>query len=100
MWGRREQRVIEEVFPIAGEFAPGDDLRIQSVLEAAMANDDHTVTNRRRRCRPALDRRYTEASQWKDEFETRHLIVSKGVTGNHRSVMGGEPDRFGFRNEI
>src|SRR5262249_48704063 len=40
-----KQRLIEHVFPVAGEFALGDELRLERVLASAVAGDDDLVAD-------------------------------------------------------
>ena len=56
-----EQRFLEQVFPVAGEFAPRDQSRFERMARAAVADDDHAVADRQRRGRAAFERRRVAA---------------------------------------
>ena len=52
---RCEQRVFQQVLPVARELAPGDDFRIERVLDTAVSDDDHAVAHRSGRSGTPLD---------------------------------------------
>ncbi len=39
-------------------------------------------------------------AQRQDKAKARDLVVSESMSGNHRSVVCREPDRFGFGDEV
>ena len=47
MRGRREHRLVEVIFPVAGEFLLGDDARPHRLRDAAAAGDDDGFADRR-----------------------------------------------------
>src|SRR5581483_4918351 len=100
MRGRGEQGVVQQVFPIAGEFAPGNHLRIERMLDTPMTNDDHAVAHRRGRGGAALDGRYIQTSQRQDQPEAGDLVIGEGMSGYDGPVTGREPDRFSLGDEV
>ena len=49
---------------------------------------------------PALHGRNIQPSQRQHETKARHLVVSERMAGNDRPVMGRQPDRFCFGDQV
>ena len=82
---RGEQRDVEEVFPVAREFAAREHFRLERVRAPAVA--DHDRPRRRRRCARAAHRhrRHAERPQRQHEPEAGREIVGQRVA---RTIRG------------
>src|ERR1700751_955499 len=98
-WGN-EDRVLQKIFPVAGKLAPGNDLCIQCVVQAAVTNHRHAVAYCGVGGGAAFHDGRIEATQWQYEPEPRHLVVSQSVPRNDGALVGGQPDRIGFGDQV
>ena len=97
---RREQRLVEQVFPETGEFALGEYRGLQRVRASAMADDEDVVVFGDRRDRPALEDGPSRAAQRLDEAEARRKVVGERVALHDRSVVTGQPDRRRLGDQV
>ena len=97
---RGEQRLVEHVFPVAGEFALGDHLRLERVRASAMADDEDIVVDRDRRGAAAFEIGRGELAQRQHQAESGREIVGKRMAGDRRPAIRREPYRFGFGDQI
>ena len=100
MGRRREDRFIEHVFPIAGEFLLGDDAGGDRVLPSAGSANDDAFAKRGRRRLAELQRRHVEFGKRLHQPEAGLLIIAKHVAGHRPTVAQREPDRVRFGDQI
>ncbi len=96
---RGEQRIVEEIFPVAGVLAARDDLRSEAVLDAAMRDDDDIVVDRGCGRSAALEVRDLEPAQRQDQAKARDLIIGERMPRHDRAVVGRQPHtlRLGYQ---
>ena len=97
---RGEDRFVEHVFPIAGEFLLGDDAGGDRALPAAGAGDHDALADRGRGGLADLERRHVELGERLNEAEAGLLVVAQHMAGHGAAVVETEPDRLGFRNQV
>jgi hypothetical protein len=94
----RENRLVEQIFPIAGEFLPGDDICLDEFSDAIGQHDGIAGLGRRRVAE--IHRRRIQGSKRLHQAEAAFLIIGKCMGGNHAPLMGRQPDLFGLGDEI
>ena len=98
---RGEQRLVEQVFPVAGEFAAREHTRLQRMAAAAVADDEHVVgPDRRIRGRCARSAATSSLPSGSTSPRPCDRIVGERVAGHDGAGMRGEPDRFGFGDQV
>ena len=100
MGWRGEQGLIEHVFPVAGEFALGDDFRLERVRAAAVADDDDFGAGSDGGGRAPLKRSHAERTERQYQAKTGALVVGERVPLHYGAAVRGEPNRLGFGNEV
>src|SRR5207302_467182 len=95
MGGRGEQRLVEQVFPIAGELALRDQACFERVRQTAVADHEDIVVDAGCGYAAASERRRVELAERDDQTETGCEIVGERMAGNRRAAVGRKPDRFG-----
>src|SRR5579872_203909 len=94
-----ENRLIEQIFPIAGELLFADNMRLDRLSPAAACDDDgiaglHVA-------HPAkLQGRQVETAQRLDQAKAALLIVSQRVRRNDAAVIAGQPNALRFGDQI
>ena len=97
---RREQGLVEQVFPIAGKLSPRENTRSQRVAASAVADDEHVVVQIGRFEVGAWNRAQVELAQRQYEPQARHLVVCKRMARNDVARMRRQPDRFRFGDQV
>ena len=100
MGGGGEDRVVQHVLPVAGEFLARGDGAAERVAAAAGAGQHRRVAGLRAGAGLHLQRRQVEAAERLDQAEAGLEIVGEGVAGDGAAVMGGEPDRLGLGDQV
>ena len=100
MGGAGEDRLVEEIFPIAGEFLLGRDPRRHRALPAAAAGDDHALADPDPRRAAERQRRQVEPAQRLDQAEAGLLVIGQRMARDGAAVIGVDPDRLGLGDEI
>src|SRR6516164_8576618 len=97
---RGEDRLVEHVFPIAGEFLLGGDARHHRMLASARAGDHDGIAHFGRLRLADRQRGQLDARQRLDQPEAGLLVVGQDVTGNRAAVREVQPDRFRLGDEV
>ena len=97
---RSEDRLVEHVFPIAGEFLLGDDARGHRAGAATGAADHHPLADRHCGRAADLERRHVELGERLNEAEPGFLVVAERVARHRAAVAQGEPNRFRLGDQI
>ena len=97
---RTEDRFVEEIFPIAGEFLLGDDPRRYRALPSAGAADDDRFADLGPARLAERHGRRVEPGQRLDEAEAGLLIRAEHIAFHEPAVVEPQPDRFGFGDQI
>ncbi len=97
---RCEDRFVEHVFPIAGEFLLGGDTRRDRMLLPAGAGDDDALTHRGGRRLTKFERRHVELGECLDQPEPGLLIIAKHVPRHRPAVAQRKPDRVRLSDQI
>ena len=100
MWGRGEKRLVQQVFPVAGEFALGDHIGRRHHGGAAEARHQDRIAlpnvgrlaERERLDPQGLDRL--------DEAEAGLMIVADDIGGHGASRVGDELRRMRLDHQI
>jgi hypothetical protein len=95
-----EDRFIEHVFPIAGEFLLGGDARHHRMFAATCAGHHDGIAHFGRLRLAHRQRRQFEPRQRLDQPEAGLLIVGQAVTGDRAAIRKMQPDRFRLGDEI
>jgi len=95
-----EQRLVEQIFPIAGEFARGNEIDFEHPSTPAMAGGDHGIA-------PAQGRRVAQVQmgriqppQGLNQSHATGEVVAHDMGGAGRAVIGRQSDCLGFRHQI
>ena len=68
--------------------------------DPAVPDDGHCLAHLCRGGATPLHRRHIEPPQRRDQTESGRLVIRQCVSGKTAAVVGRDPDRFGFRDEI
>src|SRR5215831_11804572 len=93
---RREDRLVEDVFPVAGELVAIGDARRHRALATAGAADHHMLADRDGAGGTDGERRQVDAGERLDKTEAGFLVIAEEMAGNDPAVGKVEPDRFGL----
>ena len=91
---RGEDRLVEDVFPVAGEFLLAHDDRRDRPRPAAGAADDDARPDLERARAAERKGRHVDPRQRLDETEAGGLVIAERVARNGPAVAQPEPDRF------
>ena len=100
MRGRREDRLVEHIFPIAGEFLAGSDARRHRMMPPAGAADHNALANRGGRRLAERQCGEVDAGERLHQAETCLLVITEHVPGHRAAVAEGEPDLLRLGDEI
>src|SRR6516225_10128537 len=95
-----EDRLVEHIFPIAGEFLPGRDARRDRMMASAGSPDHDALANSRFSRRPDRERRKLDSRQRLDQPKTGLLVVAEHVARRWAAVAESKPNLLGFGNQI
>ena len=95
---RGEDRLVDEIFPVAGEFLLGDDVGVDMLADTV--GERHGVADIGLPGVAELDRRQAERRQRLHQAEAGLLIVGQRMRGNHSAVLVGQPDFLGLGDQI
>ena len=97
---RGEDRFVEHIFPVAGEFLLGDDTGGDRALPSAGAAD-HDAFADRGGCELAdFERRHFELGQRLNQAEAGLLVVAEHMARHRAAVIERDPDRVRFGNQV
>jgi hypothetical protein len=99
MGGGGEDRLLQQIFPIAGEFLLADDLGAEG-LAPAPARDHDRLAELDRAGAAELERRQAEPAQGLDQAEARLLVIGQDMAGGDPSVDIGQPDALRLGDQI
>jgi hypothetical protein len=100
MPGMGEDRLIQQVFPIAGEFLLGRDLACDRARASAGAADHHAVADLGGGGRAERQRIEVEVAERLHQAEAGFEIEAERVAFHHAAVAAMQPHRFGLGDEI
>ena len=100
MGRRREDRLVEHVFPITGELLFGDDAGCNGMLAPAGAGDDDPLAKRGGRRLTDFKRRHVELGERLHQPESGFLVVAEDVTGHRAPVVQREPERVRLSDQV
>ena len=100
MRGIGEDRLVQHVFPIAGEFLLGGDAAGERACAAAGAADHHAFADFRRFRGADLERRQIDLAERLHQAETGLLVEAERMALHHAAVAEMQPDRFGLGDQI
>ena len=95
-----ENRLVQQVFPIAGEFLLGRDVARDRARAAADAADHDAVADLRGSGRTERQRIDVDAAERLHQAETGFGIEAQRVTFHHAAIAEMQPDRFGLGDQI
>ena len=84
---RGEDRFVEHIFPIAGEFLLGDDAGRDRALPSAGAADDDALADRGRGRFADLERRHVELGERLHQAKAGLLVVAEHVPRHGAAVV-------------
>ena len=99
MGGRGEDRLVEKIFPIAGEFLLADNHRAHRFCPGA-GGDRHGIAELGLARAAELERRAIEVAQRLDEAEAGLRIDGERVSRGDPALSVGEPDVLGLGDQI
>ena len=88
-----EDRLVEDILPVAGEFLLRDDPGRDRAGAPAGARDDDALAKARGLRIAERQRRQVEPAERLHEAEARRLVVAEDVALHGAAVAGHEPDR-------
>ena len=97
---RGEDRLIDHIFPVAGELLLGDDASGDRTRTSAGAADHDALADRDRAGIADRQRRQVETGQRLDQPETCRLVIGQHGAGHVAAVDQREPDRLRLGDEI
>src|SRR5207244_4288106 len=97
---RGEDRALQEVLPIAGEFLARDDQRLDGVAPAAAGGDDRRILDAQAAGVAELERRQSQPAECLDEAESGLLIESDDMTLRRPTIARAEPQRLRLGDEV
>ena len=95
-----EDRLIQQIFPIAGEFLLGRDLAGDRSRASAGAADHHAVADLGGGGRAKRQRLEIEIAERLHQAEAGFEIEAERVALHHAAVAEMQPDGFGLGDEI
>ncbi len=95
-----EDRLVQHIFPIAGELFPGHDLRRHRAGGAAGAGDDHLVADRRVTGIADRHRRHVQRLQRLQQAEARRLVHAQNVPRDLAAFPGRQHDVVRLGDQI
>ncbi len=98
--GGGEDRLVEHIFPVSGEFLLGDHPRRHRAMQAAGAGDDHPVADRGPARTADREGRQVHPGQRLDQAEAGLLVIGQGMARHRRAGDRRQPHRFGLGDEI
>src|ERR1700674_5964082 len=98
--GRGEQRLVEEVFPVAGELLLGHDLGRHRAFAPAGARHYHLVADLGGTGAAERERRKIELGERLYQAEARRWVVAEAVPGHHAAVGQMQPDLVGLADDM
>ena len=99
MGGGGEDRLVEQIFPIAGELLLADDHGADG-LHARARRDDHRIAEFCLARAAKLERRAVQPVERLHEAEPAHRIDGERVSGGDAAAGVGKPDILGLHDEI
>ena len=99
MGGRGEDRLVEKIFPIAGEFLLADNHRAHRFCPGA-GGDRHRIAELGLARAAELERRAIQVAERLDEAEAGLRIDGKRVSRGDPAFSVGEPDMLGLGDQI
>ena len=90
-----KQRLIQQIFPVAGELADGNDFRLQGMRSPPGAGQDHRVALSEVAGAANFNRHKAAWIERLDQPEAGFLIVAQGVPGD--GAAGGIDHPYLFR---
>ena len=100
MRGVGEDRLFQQVFPIAGEFLPGGDLARHRARAPAGAADHDVVADFGRGRRADRQPIEIDAAERLHQAEAGDGIEAQRMAFDHAAVAEMQPDRLGFGDQI
>ena len=97
---RGEDRLVEHVFPIAGEFLLADDARRDRALASARARDHDLLVERDHGGVAERQGRQIELRERLHQPEAGRLVVAEHVARHHAAVIEMQPDRLGLGDQV
>jgi hypothetical protein len=99
--GRRgEDRVIEHILPVTGEFLTGNDRRCYRVTPPALGRHDDAVAGADPRFGAKLRRRHRKSPERLDQTESGLLVIGQHMPRDSPANARCEPDRLGLSDQI
>jgi hypothetical protein len=98
--GRRVDRFVQQVFPIAGELALGEHRRAQRPRAPAVPGNDDVLADAAGGGGPARERPHGELAERLHQAEARRLVVAERKRRHHHALVRGEPDRARLGDEV
>ena len=98
--GIGEDRLVEHVFPIAGEFLLGGDAAGQRARAPAGAADHDALADLGAARRADRQRRQIELAERLHQAEAGLLVEAERMALHHAAVAEMQPDGFGFGDQI
>src|SRR5262245_39770542 len=97
---RREDRFVEHIFPVTGEFLPRRDARRDGAMSSAGAADHDALTDLHFARPPERQRRELDVRERLHEAEARLLVIAEHMSRRRLTVAEGEPDLLGFGDQV
>jgi putative membrane protein len=97
---RGEDRLVQHVFPVAGEFLLGDDARGHRGFAPAGPADHHVLADLRFGRTAQRQRRQVEMRQRLHHAEAGLLVIAEHVAGHHFAAAERDPDVVGLGDQI
>ena len=99
MGGGREDRLVEEILPVAGELLLADHHRVDRLGPGA-GRDRHRIAELRLARAPELERRTIERAKRLHEAEAGLAVDRERVAGGDAAFGVGEPHVLGLHDQI
>src|ERR1700722_16319328 len=100
MRGIGEERLVEQILPMAGEFLPGGDVAGDRARASAGAADPHAVADLGGRGRAERQRGAIDVAKPLHQSETGHRIKAERMAFDHAAIAEMKPHGFGLGDEI
>ena len=95
-----EDRVVQHVFPIAGEFLAADHACLHRMMAAAAGGEHHLVAHLQAVGITHLERRQVEPAQRLHQAEAALLVVGQRMARHRAAIGGGDPDRLRLGDQV